>query len=713
MRDCPVGPAWADRAYATDKAHSDTECSNAGLCDRASGQCACFPGYTGAACQRAECPNSCSGRGECMTLFDLGKLEGPDYAHPSKGGDGIGPLYSNWDKHSSTACVCHPGYFGPDCSQVMCPKNDDPVTFAQTYRALRIKVGDSTGGAMSGDFRLSFMGFSTTISASGISGRKCRAAVERLKSVDEVRCNVTDTVEGMNLNVTFRKFPLFPVDNNLHSHNGNPPIDMFHCDTSGVTGSQVYCNITDIVAENIREYDFCSGRGICDFTQGICTCSDGFTGIDCSMSSSYKKSTNSQPAAYIEAKGGDYTGVVMSMKSDKSAAIDFKMIEAVAGGNLVFDVRGDGRTQVSELYVTGQGLTIDDGGLYIVEGGQTIEDGKFLVTDDPTDDFVARVKVDSDNFGGSNAQILELLCDDTTSKSDFSFIAAGDGPLSTVFRVRGDGQVYAAGGLEIDDGGATIGDAGLFVKRGGATVADGNVILKTDVEMFMTSSKLTLNGTTDGILVQTTGGSATQAGITIERDSTASSSYTFLEITDTFDTSPSSILTITADPSTTIGAGGLSVTGGLTVTSGGLNIGGGGASVTGTLDGDSATFSGTLTANGITDVSDRRLKEDIASIANRSQNILSLQGVSYKMKTDAEKSRIGFIAQDVQPHFPELVHTDEHGQLSIFYGSFAPLIVEQLKVQDKQIADLQTQVKQLEDTLAKVLKRLDQGSDAK
>ena len=43
----------------------------AGSCDRSSGQCQCFPGYTGTACDRLSCPNDCSGHGQCRRLLDL------------------------------------------------------------------------------------------------------------------------------------------------------------------------------------------------------------------------------------------------------------------------------------------------------------------------------------------------------------------------------------------------------------------------------------------------------------------------------------------------------------------------------------------------------------------------------------------------------------------------------------------------------------------
>lgn len=51
---CPTGVAWADKAYAADYAHQPTECSNAGICNRETGTCQCFPGFTGNACQRSK-----------------------------------------------------------------------------------------------------------------------------------------------------------------------------------------------------------------------------------------------------------------------------------------------------------------------------------------------------------------------------------------------------------------------------------------------------------------------------------------------------------------------------------------------------------------------------------------------------------------------------------------------------------------------------------
>ena len=61
----------ANGSLKTETAHYYMECSNKGLCDRVSATCACFTGYEGHSCQRASCPNDCSGHGVCKTNREL------------------------------------------------------------------------------------------------------------------------------------------------------------------------------------------------------------------------------------------------------------------------------------------------------------------------------------------------------------------------------------------------------------------------------------------------------------------------------------------------------------------------------------------------------------------------------------------------------------------------------------------------------------------
>ncbi|MCB1562474.1 MAG: tail fiber domain-containing protein [Alphaproteobacteria bacterium] len=111
----------------------------------------------------------------------------------------------------------------------------------------------------------------------------------------------------------------------------------------------------------------------------------------------------------------------------------------------------------------------------------------------------------------------------------------------------------------------------------------------------------------------------------------------------------------------------------------------------------SIEYSGT-----ITDISDRRMKTDIQHLPNgQLDKILTLEGVSFKMKdnpTGPEES--GFIAQDVRPVLPSLIHENPEGMLSMNYmGLFAPM-VEAIKEQNALIVELK-------DENAQLLKRIE------
>jgi len=92
-------------------AHYYMECSNKGLCDRKEGECECFDGYEGHSCQRASCPEGCSGHGTCEHIETLA-------------GDVI---YALWDTGMTMGCRCDAGYTGPDCSGKACKYGVDPL----------------------------------------------------------------------------------------------------------------------------------------------------------------------------------------------------------------------------------------------------------------------------------------------------------------------------------------------------------------------------------------------------------------------------------------------------------------------------------------------------------------------------------------------------------------------------------------------------------
>jgi len=51
--------------------HEKAECSNKGLCDRKFGECLCYAGYEGSACQRASCTSQMSLNNPGPSITDL------------------------------------------------------------------------------------------------------------------------------------------------------------------------------------------------------------------------------------------------------------------------------------------------------------------------------------------------------------------------------------------------------------------------------------------------------------------------------------------------------------------------------------------------------------------------------------------------------------------------------------------------------------------
>lgn len=89
------------------------------------------------------------------------------------------------------------------------------------------------------------------------------------------------------------------------------------------------------------------------------------------------------------------------------------------------------------------------------------------------------------------------------------------------------------------------------------------------------------------------------------------------------------------------------------------------------------------TTTSLTCTSDRRLKKNITSLNSETvvNNIFNLNPVTYNWlnENDASSTHAGFIAQEVQPLFPDLVSADQDGTLSVSYGGFIPYIIQSIK----------------------------------
>jgi hypothetical protein len=93
---------------------------------------------------------------------------------------------------------------------------------------------------------------------------------------------------------------------------------------------------------------------------------------------------------------------------------------------------------------------------------------------------------------------------------------------------------------------------------------------------------------------------------------------------------------------------------------------------------------GTVTAN-----SDEKLKENVQTIENALDKVLTLRGVEYDRK-DSGEHQIGVIAQEVEKIIPEVVYGDEIK--SVAYGNLVGLLIEAIKEQQKEIDELKKKV---------------------
>lgn len=106
--------------------------------------------------------------------------------------------------------------------------------------------------------------------------------------------------------------------------------------------------------------------------------------------------------------------------------------------------------------------------------------------------------------------------------------------------------------------------------------------------------------------------------------------------------------------------------------------------------------SGSLrTSGGVLTNSDSRLKQNIAPYNNALERIISSRGVTYEL-LGGGKRELGVIAQELQPHFPEVVSTDKEGILSVDYSRLTAALIEGMKDQQKQIDKLTKRIEELE-----------------
>lgn len=112
---------------------------------------------------------------------------------------------------------------------------------------------------------------------------------------------------------------------------------------------------------------------------------------------------------------------------------------------------------------------------------------------------------------------------------------------------------------------------------------------------------------------------------------------------------------------------------------------------------DNPIFTGTATIPtincvSITETSSKRYKENIYTLNNALDKVISLRGVQYNLK-DNEVVEIGVIAEEIANILPEVIKYNNEGEPdSVSYGRLSAVFIEAIKQQQKQIELLKQEI---------------------
>jgi hypothetical protein len=105
-----------------------------------------------------------------------------------------------------------------------------------------------------------------------------------------------------------------------------------------------------------------------------------------------------------------------------------------------------------------------------------------------------------------------------------------------------------------------------------------------------------------------------------------------------------------------------------------------------------AKSTGTFTATGdVLAYSDARVKENVETIDNALDKVMSMRGVSYNRTDNDDKSKkVGVIAQEIQQVLPEVVSEQADGMLSVSYGNIVGVLIEAIKELTNEVNELKS-----------------------
>lgn len=111
--------------------------------------------------------------------------------------------------------------------------------------------------------------------------------------------------------------------------------------------------------------------------------------------------------------------------------------------------------------------------------------------------------------------------------------------------------------------------------------------------------------------------------------------------------------------------------------------------ITGFMPTTGGTFTGAITAPGVTDSSDAKFKLDIRALHDGMEILRSLKPIRF-WNTLTEREEVGFVAQDLRNILPEVVSTDDNGDLAVAYQRMVAPLVAAVQAIDARLTALES-----------------------